>query len=707
MAQDIATIAGSEFARKQRELFTLVKELRALGAGSHMGTPEIVVIGGQSAGKSSLVEAVTGINVPRDSGTCTRCPMECTIETSDDNTWGCNISLRRSEYDPQGEPMDGTTNEEAFSPPLRSKDDVELWLRRAQTAILNPDLSPATFKHMGYEELKDFSDPQMLKFSKDVVVVGIQDPDGMALSFVDVPGLIQNEDLHVIELVKTLVQEKIRPANTIILVTIPASDDIENQQAVLLAREADPAGQRTIGVVTKPDTLTAGAIGARKKWLRVLQGHEHPLKLGYYTVKLPDDDERAKKLSRPELKKRAWKFFTNTEPWKDLLQSRRLGIPDLISDLSILLMRIMREAIPALRKEVDDRLAECVRQMHELPEEMCADASSEILGRISSFCADLQGEVYGRNENKSFVHRSRTTFKTFELDIQESAPDFSPALESYDEYPAREACEVSEPRTISDGLYTELSRRTIIHLDPLDVRAVRSVIEESTGWELPHNIPYEAKVRLIKRSTSLWKGPSHTCFSRISDILTATVNELIKKHFGQFPQLEQHVGSIIRNEIVEFAKHARCALSDVLEREEPPYLTQNNDYFESERRNWLTRYGTEYGRIRISVTPMRTQADGYEDELMVMADVRAYFQVAYKRIIDHVPMTIQRDLCQLAADGIQKSLVTNLRLTDSDSSQKLNDLLAEDPVVMANRERLAKNKKQLESIKAKLDSFMQ
>lgn len=105
--------------------------------------------------------------------------MECTIVTpSEQSSWSCSVSLRRS-----GQPN------EAFSPRLTSKSDVDIWLRRAQTAILSPHASPRTFQDMSYKQLKDLtSDSRTLKFSRDVVAVDIEDPEGTDLSFIDLPG---------------------------------------------------------------------------------------------------------------------------------------------------------------------------------------------------------------------------------------------------------------------------------------------------------------------------------------------------------------------------------------------------------------------------------------------------------------------------------------------------------------------------------------
>jgi hypothetical protein len=137
---------------------------------------------------------------------------------------------------------------------------------------------------------------------------------------------------------------------------------MENQQAVRLAKEADPKGERTIGrlfvvslkgisakiivlgVLTKPDTIPPGAAGKRQMWKDLLQGQGKPtdtLKHGYYCVRLPDDDERARKISRTESQKFSADFFDNTSPWSSISERNRFGIPNFVFDISQLLVRLI------------------------------------------------------------------------------------------------------------------------------------------------------------------------------------------------------------------------------------------------------------------------------------------------------------------------------------------------------------------------------
>lgn len=158
-------------------------------------------------------------------------------------TWSCGIKLRY-QYDGEDKPLDVCTTE-PFGLQLSRKEDVEIWIRRAQAAILSPHLPPRHFLEKTEAELKEMTrtDIQMLPFSRNIVQVTIQDPDLPDLSFIDLPGssslnivsslpfvvlikisgLIQNSDQKLINLVEELVVSHIEARNTLILATIPMS----------------------------------------------------------------------------------------------------------------------------------------------------------------------------------------------------------------------------------------------------------------------------------------------------------------------------------------------------------------------------------------------------------------------------------------------------------------------------------------------------
>lgn len=162
---------------------------------------------------------------------------------SEPGPWSCRISLR-FEYDATGMylPADQFRTVE-FGPVLENIEDIELVLRQAQVAILNPKEKTESFLSKTSEELQFYRTPQAfasgtLKFSKNTVVVEIRSEDGVNLSFVDLPGtlcrssqlhqltlstgLIQNEEPQIVQIVEELVKSNIS-GNCLILVTIPMS----------------------------------------------------------------------------------------------------------------------------------------------------------------------------------------------------------------------------------------------------------------------------------------------------------------------------------------------------------------------------------------------------------------------------------------------------------------------------------------------------
>jgi Dynamin family len=143
--------------------------------------PKIAVIGNQSAGKSSLIEAISKIKVPRSKGTTTRCPMEVILRTSHVDGWSCAISVRLEDV--------GRAPETVNLARVESHEEVPLLIRRAQLAVLNPGRDPKMFLDLDIAQCKTY--PCELPFSRNMVVVEITKADD-DVTFIDLPGLISN-----------------------------------------------------------------------------------------------------------------------------------------------------------------------------------------------------------------------------------------------------------------------------------------------------------------------------------------------------------------------------------------------------------------------------------------------------------------------------------------------------------------------------------
>ncbi|EGO22889.1 hypothetical protein SERLADRAFT_471404 [Serpula lacrymans var. lacrymans S7.9] len=665
--------------------------------------------------------------------------MECTMSSAA-KSWSCTISLR-TDYDHTGKAL-AQSSKVLFGAPLTNKNEVDIWLRRAQSAILNPSLPPESFYQMPYAELRGRANA--LKFSKNVVHISIEDPEATDLSFVDLPGLIQNEEKEVIEIVRSMVETYISRENTIILTTIPMSDDMENQLAVKLAKEADPEGERTIGILTKPDNVGPGDVSKRQTWRNVLEGREHILTHGYYCVRLPNDAERAEKLTRAEAQARALGFFNSTKPWSEIADRGRFGIPGFVNDISELLIQLIEKALPKLKKEIEKLLANCADNLDKLPPLILNNPVAEVISRVNAFCEGLKSAVYGREE-QGFAQRDRAVFAILKRSIRLTAPDFRPFADP-ENYRSMDESETDLQE--SPGLKFPNPAVPVLGL-----YQVRKTIQESIGWELPNNVPYEAKKVLIDGFTSMWKEPSMKCFTDIHSNLLKFVEELIAKHFGQFKMLENYVGNLIREEVKEHEALARVALEETLKLEIDPCFTQNTHYFDTLRNAWLAKYKhaihdpmyrrvdlhdigpscrhsysasehvyegaftradvsqalrslaqAGYKDLKIEDLARLLPPNGFEDELIVMADVRAYFNVAYKRIIDYVPLKIEHSLNRALADKLPESLLNNLMKTPN-LLDRMAEFVSEDPAITARRAELRTRRSRLVNIQQKLANF--
>ena len=101
-------------------------------------------------------------------------------------------------------------------------------------------------------------------FSDDVLKIEICGPKQQHLSVIDVPGIFHNTTAGVttdadMEVVRNMVNKYMKNPRSVILAVIPANVDIATQEILKMAKECDPKGQRTLGVLTKPDLVDRGA----------------------------------------------------------------------------------------------------------------------------------------------------------------------------------------------------------------------------------------------------------------------------------------------------------------------------------------------------------------------------------------------------------------------------------------------------------------
>lgn len=389
--------------KDMQHLVKQIQDLRHLGIeDSKIALPKICVVGDQSTGKSSLIEGMSEIKVPRSAGTCTRCPMEINLSESD-QPWKCSISLGRThtystkgkvkkitKTNPLGPWYSNEPQNEHFTT-LKSKDLVQHAIRRAQLAILNPHRSSNYYKPELFLDEADESGT-IVKFSPNVVRLDISAPGFPNLSFYDLPGVISqaevDEEEYLVTLVENLVRQYVSQKNCIILLTLPMTDDATNSSAARIVREIK-ATSRTLGVLTKPDRVEDIS-----QWEDVLGGKKFHLSHGYYVVR-NNPDPRVEHFQAREEED----LFFSSSPWIDALThyKSRLGTRNLQNALSKLLISQIKECLPHVKIEIREKIERINQDLQDLP----APVEKNTFYLLCSKLQELKGAISASLEGGS------------------------------------------------------------------------------------------------------------------------------------------------------------------------------------------------------------------------------------------------------------------------------------------------------------------
>ncbi|OHT09917.1 Dynamin central region family protein [Tritrichomonas foetus] len=305
--------------------------------------PQIAVVGSQSSGKSSVLESIVGRDfLPRGSGIVTRRPLVLQLVHVDD---------------------------------VKAREEAE-------------------FLHLPGQRFTDFEKicNEIIAETERVVGSGrnvstqpirltLWSPHVLNLTLVDLPGLtkvaIEGQDPAIVQQIEDMVLGFIKKENSLILAVTPANQDLANSDALNIARRVDPAGDRTVGVITKIDLMDQGT-NARD----ILENRIYPLKLGYIGVINRSQQDIDTKKSMEAARKAEREYFENSRDYSDLAD--RCGTGYLAQILNRLLMEHIRSCMPNLRHKVQTMLQEKENELQGYGENPTASA-----GTMNAFVLDV------------------------------------------------------------------------------------------------------------------------------------------------------------------------------------------------------------------------------------------------------------------------------------------------------------------------------
>lgn len=371
--------------RSQRSCQRLeeIASLRSRGIGEHINLPQLVVCGDQSAGKSSVLEGITGLPFPRQDGICTRFATE--------------IMLMHTE---------GPIHIQAEMIPSQSRtgsarDELAAYRRTIADFRELPTVINEAGTLMG---VRGFGDSDVgTTFAQDVLRIKVIGPIGLHLTVVDLPGLIavvneqQTEDD--VRAVHSLVDSYVENSRTLILAVVQANNDIANQGIIQKSKRHDRRGERTIGIITKPDMLNAGTEGRIAALAR--NQDTTKLKLGFFLLKNPSPSELAAGYSYLDREKFESDYFA-ASPWREQdLDLSRTGVTPLREFLQRLLDQHIERELPKVRDEISALISRTADDLAALGEERPTPGHMRIfLSRIAMqfhrlVTAALHGDYHG------------------------------------------------------------------------------------------------------------------------------------------------------------------------------------------------------------------------------------------------------------------------------------------------------------------------
>ncbi|KAF2836322.1 putative dynamin-like GTPase Dnm1 [Patellaria atrata CBS 101060] len=471
------------------DLLSIVNKLQDLVfntiGNDSLDLPQIVVVGSQSSGKSSVLENIVGRDfLPRGSGIVTRRPLILQLinvpSERDDKAEGDEVHIPHTPASVAGQ---------------------QEW---------------AEFHHIPGRKFYDFQEVKREIENETARIAGnnkginrqpinlkIFSPHVLNLTLVDLPGLtkvpIGDQPTDIEKQTRTLITEYIAKPNSIILAVSPANVDLVNSEALKLARHVDPMGRRTIGVLTKLDLMDHGTNA-----LDILSGRVYPLKLGFIGVvnRSQQDIQSSKSLADALQSERD--FFRHHPAYRNM--ANRCGTQFLAKSLNTTLMGHIRERLPDIKARLNTLMGQTQQE-------------------LASY-----GDVKftGKEHRGSLILQLMTRFaSSFISSIDGTSSEIS----------TKELCGGARIYYIFNSVFGN-SLETIDPTYNLSVMDIRTAIRNSTGPRPSLFVPELAFDLLVKPQIKLLEIPSQRCVELVYEELIKICHTCGSTELSRYPRLQ-------------------------------------------------------------------------------------------------------------------------------------------------------------------------
>ncbi|XP_029939369.1 dynamin 3a isoform X2 [Salarias fasciatus] len=453
--------------------------LSRVGQSCSLHLPQIAVVGGQSAGKSSVLENFVGRDfLPRGSGIVTRRPLILKLLNST-TEYGEFLHCEGKKF---------TDFDEICK---------EIEAETTRLTGSNKGISPHP------------------------ICLRIYSPHVLDLTLVDLPGItkvpVGDQPPDIEYRIRDMIMQYICKENCLILAVTPANTDLANSDALKLAKDVDPQGQRTIGVITKLDLMDEGT-NARN----ILENRLLPLRRGYIgVVNRSQKDIDGKKDIQTALEEEK-NFFLSHPAYKHMAE--RMGTLYLQRTLNQHLTNHIRDTLPAFRSHLQSQLLALKKEAEEYRDYSPDDPARKtkaLLQSVQRLAADFEKLIEGSGDKVDTIHLSGGA--RINRIFHERFP-----------------YELLKIKTDERKLRREINY------------AIRNIHGVRTGLFTP-DMAFEA---IVKKLVSGLKGPCMNFIDMVSEELLNTAYQCIDK-LNSFPKLRNETERIVTTEIREQTSKCR------------------------------------------------------------------------------------------------------------------------------------------------------
>ncbi|XP_051906374.1 dynamin-1a isoform X11 [Hippocampus zosterae] len=461
--------------RGMEDLIPLVNRMQdafsAIGQNANLDLPQIAVVGGQSAGKSSVLENFVGKDfLPRGSGIVTRRPLVLQL---------MNSPTEHAEF--------LHCKGKKFTDFDEVRQEIEAETDRMTGA--NKGISPVPINLRVYS------------------------PHVLNLTLVDLPGMtkvpVGDQPADIETQIREMLLQFVTKDNCLMLAVSPANSDLANSDALKIAKEVDPQGMRTIGVITKLDLMDEGTDAKD-----ILENKLLPLRRGYIGVvnRSQKDIDGKKDITAALGAER--KFFLSHPAYRHLAE--RMGTAYLQKILNQQLTNHIRDTLPALRAKLQSQLLSIEKEVEEYKNFRPDDPSRKtkaLLQMVQQFSVDFEKCIEGSGDqidtaelsggakiNRIFHERFPFELVKMEFDEKELRKEISYAIKNI--------------HGIRTGLFTP-------------------------------DLAFEA---IVKKQIQKLKEPTLKCIDMVVNELTFTIQKCSQK-LAQYPMLREEMERIVTQHI--------------------------------------------------------------------------------------------------------------------------------------------------------------